>query len=96
MIYKLEIRRVALDMTIFSIDDDVAGKVPDAIFEIELACTALVGLDTDASLCQSQATKHQHRTLAIVVRRVRIEGDRQPEVIDLSVRSTTQQQRRQR
>ena len=47
MIYKLEIRRVALDMTIFSIDDDVAGKVPDAIFEIELACTALVGLDTE-------------------------------------------------
>ncbi len=48
--YKFEVRRFALDMAIFSIDDDVAGKVPDTVFEIEFACTALVGLDTDTSL----------------------------------------------
>ncbi len=73
MARELEVCRLTFDMTVFCIDNDIAREVPDTVFEVELARTTLVGLDTDAPLCQSQAAKHQHRTLAVVVRGIRIE-----------------------
>ncbi len=83
MACEFEIGRLTLDMTVFGIDNDIAFEVPDAVFEVELACTALVGLYTDATLCQPQATKHQHRALAVVVGGIGIKRDRQPEVAGL-------------
>ena len=73
MVGKMQVGGVTLDVAVVNINDDITLEPPDAILKIELACASYIGLNANVSLRQSEASKHQHRTLAVVARRIGVE-----------------------
>ncbi len=73
-------------MAVIHVDDYVTVKAPHAVVEVQFGGAPFIRHDADRALRQTQAVKNQHRILAVVLRRVCVEGDRQLQ-IDVGGRS---------